>query len=118
MAECGRPPDGWHCTRGPYHDGPCAAVPEFKAQERPEIPEEARKAALDAFNASPNTGFQRCFDAALDAAYPYLQSAIMESYHEGEWLRRSNVLDTLENWTCKSFVPPSPSHPSQPEETP
>jgi hypothetical protein len=25
---CTRPPPGWYCTRGPNHDGPCAAVPE------------------------------------------------------------------------------------------
>lgn len=25
---CGAPPDGWRCSRGAGHDGPCAATPE------------------------------------------------------------------------------------------
>ena len=25
--ECDRPPEGWYCTRGYGHEGPCAAEP-------------------------------------------------------------------------------------------
>ena len=27
-AICTVPPEGWHCTRAPGHDGPCAAIPD------------------------------------------------------------------------------------------
>jgi hypothetical protein len=27
MTKCTVPPDGWECTRGLGHDGPCAAFP-------------------------------------------------------------------------------------------
>lgn len=30
---CPVPPPGWHCTRSPGHDGPCAAIPSDRATE-------------------------------------------------------------------------------------
>lgn len=30
LKECQIPPDGWYCTRGHGHDGPCAAYEECK----------------------------------------------------------------------------------------
>lgn len=34
-AVCEVPPEGWYCTRGADHEGPCAAWPNQPAQEQP-----------------------------------------------------------------------------------
>ena len=49
-----------------------ATLLEAQGKVGEEARREAHKAALDAFNAEPSTGFQRGFDAALDAAIPHL----------------------------------------------
>jgi hypothetical protein len=49
------------------------------------LSDEARQAALDALNALPNTGFQRSFDAALDAAVAFaLASDTQPAATQGE----------------------------------
>lgn len=34
---CDKPPEGWYCTRGRGHEGPCAAVPRHPSTDWPTI---------------------------------------------------------------------------------
>lgn len=41
--DCNKPPEGWYCTRGRGHEGPCAAVPRHPETDWPTISMEELK---------------------------------------------------------------------------
>lgn len=69
--ECRLPPAGWHCTRAPGHEGPCAATPvAAQSQGAQAVLKEIEAALLRARN--PMGDRLTHIDAALNATYAAL----------------------------------------------
>jgi len=69
QATCTVPPEGWHCTRAPGHDGPCAAWPIAQQAAAPGVLEKSARALAEKWHKDAvNTGF-----ATSDAAVELLE---------------------------------------------
>ena len=58
QATCTVPPEGWHCTRAPGHDGPCAAWPTAQQAAAPGALEKSARALAEKWHKDAvDTGF-------------------------------------------------------------
>jgi hypothetical protein len=61
---CNRPPEGWYCTRGAGHEGPCAAV---RVSRKRAIISDAVDEIAGLYDGPPHGGYEKVEQVIRDA---------------------------------------------------
>lgn len=93
---CTLPPEGWYCTRGAGHDGPCAAHSDLSSSSRPPTMYDLAKRYVEAVEWNEEHPEDAHSEAGVEMALDYLIDGVKKRTEAAKLLSPPKLMDLQE----------------------